>query len=288
LTAEVVDAQVHVTAPAPAGSATASHELPSGVPRTLHVSGPEMLDAMNEAEVDAALLVTGLAAGWDNGYGLEVAHRTPARFRVVGRVDHLAPDVGDQIERFAADPASVGLRTLLLDESYAEQVQAGAYDSYLRAASRCGMPVCILGARCLDAITALIDGHPDTRFVFDHFGIGGVVPGLVKREDLELDARIPVVLGLATRDNVAVKLSGGPSLSETSYPFTDLWPLLDRFLEAYGPDRLMWGSDWTRVRVASYREGVDYLRASERLTPDVADALFGASLRKIFDWPGDP
>jgi L-fuconolactonase len=287
VTVEVVDAQVHVTAPAAAGSVT-SHGLPSGVPRTLHVSGPEMLDAMDEAEVDAALLVGSLAAGWDNSYSLEVAHRTPDRFRVVGRVDHLAADVGDQIERFAADPASVALRTLLLDESYGEQAHRGAYDAYLRAASRCGLPVCILGARCLDAITGLIDGHPDTQFVFDHFGIGGVVPGLVERDSLELDARIPVVLGLASRDNLAVKLSGGPSLSETSYPFTDLWPLIDRFLEAFGPDRLMWGSDWTRVRIASYREGMDYLRASERLTPDVADALFGASLRKIFDWPRDP
>jgi predicted TIM-barrel fold metal-dependent hydrolase len=244
-----------------------------------------MLDAMDEASVDAALIVTSIAAGWDNGYGLEVAHRTPGRFRVVGRVDHLAPDVGETIERFAADPMAVALRTLLLDESYAEQARSGAYDSYLAAASRCGLPVCILGARCLDAIAALVDGHPDTRFVLDHFGVGGVVLGMVTRDELELAARVPLVLELAARDNVAVKLSGGPSLSEAPYPFTDLWPLLDRYLEAFGPDRLMWGSDWTRVHNASYREGVDYLRESGQLTPDVADALFAGSLRQIFDWP---
>jgi predicted TIM-barrel fold metal-dependent hydrolase len=244
-----------------------------------------MLDAMGAASVDAALIVTSIAAGWDNAYGLEIAHSTPARFRVVGRVDHRAHDVADQIERFAADPAAVALRTLLLDDSYAEEAYGGAYDDYMAAASRCGLPVCILGARRLDAVTALIDGHPETRFVLDHFGVGGVVPGLVKRDELELDTRVPVVLGLATRDNVAVKLSGGPSLSDASYPFTDLWPLLDRYLEAYGPDRLMWGSDWTRVHNASYREGVDYLRESDRLTPDVADALLGGTLRRTFAWP---
>jgi hypothetical protein len=47
----------------------------------------------------------------------------------------------------------------------------------------------------------------------------------------------------------------------------------------------MWGSDWTRVHNASYREGVDYLRESERLTPDVTDALFAGTLRQIFAWP---
>jgi L-fuconolactonase len=244
-----------------------------------------MLDAMDEASVDAALIVTSIAAGWDNSYGFAVAHQTPARFRVVGRVDHLAPEVGETIEQFAADPMAVALRTLLLDDSNAEQAHAGAYGDYMATASRCGVPVCILGARRLDAIIALVDGHPETQFVLDHFGVGGVVPGMVTRDELELEARVPVVLGLAARDNVAVKLSGGPSLSDASYPFTDLWPLLERYLEAFGPDRLMWGSDWTRVHNASYREGVDYLRESERLTPDVIDALFAGSLRRIFDWP---
>jgi L-fuconolactonase len=275
---EVVDSQVHVTRP--------SDGLDDGVaqrPGVQHVSGPEMREAMDEAGVDAGLIVTSVA-GWDNSYPLEVAHRTPERFRVVGRVDHTLPDVEDRIERFAADPAAIGLRVVIGDDVMAEHARSDGFDAYFRAAVRCALPVCIIGARYLDAVVALIERHDTTQFVLDHFGVGGVVLGYTTWDDLHLDARVPQVLGLAARDNVAVKLSGGPSLSHESAPFLDLWPLVDRYLDAFGPDRLMWGSDWTRVHNASYREGVDWVRESGRLAPDVADAVFGGSLRRVFAW----
>jgi predicted TIM-barrel fold metal-dependent hydrolase len=275
MVSEVVDAQLHAT---PAG--TDDH-----LPGVRHVGAGELVAAMDEAGVDAGLLVVPSSSGWDNSYSSELAASMPERFRVVGRVDHTADDVADVIERFAADPVSVGLRMLVMNDTAAQQVADRAFDRYLDAATRHGLAVCIYAASYPDAVPTLARQHPDTRFVLDHFGVGGVIPGFTTWESVARDERIPRVLELASLGNVTVKLTGGPSISQQSYPFDDLRPIVERFVQSFGTDRLMWGTDYTRVHNGTYREGVDYLREADWLSPDDAEAIFSQTLRRVFRWP---
>jgi hypothetical protein len=59
--------------------------------------------------------------------------------------------------------------------------------------------------------------------------------------------RLPQLLELAHLENVLVKISGFPTLSQVGFPFTDLWEPLRLLVDAFGPDRLMWGSDIARI-----------------------------------------
>jgi predicted TIM-barrel fold metal-dependent hydrolase len=105
----------------------------------------------------------------------------------------------------------------------------------------------------------------------------------------ELFAPLPELLALAAFRNVAVKFSGVPALSRERYPFGDIWPEARRVIDAFGPDRLMWGSDYTRCeRLHSYADSVDFVRCSEDLSESDKAALMGGTLRRILRWHRTP
>jgi L-fuconolactonase len=99
-------------------------------------------------------------------------------------------------------------------------------------------------------------------------------------------ATLPEVLALAAAPNVCIKATGVPSLSSRPYPFSDVWPAMHRVIEAFGVERVMWGSDFTRTTGHHpYGEAVGYIKDSGEFAPQEKRALLGASLRRIFDWP---
>ena len=66
-------------------------------------------------------------------------------------------------------------------------------------------------------------------------------------------ADLPNVLAAAELDNVTIKISGACTLSHEPYPYPDIWDGLGRIFDAYGLDRYLWGTDWTRaVRLLNY------------------------------------
>ena len=60
-------------------------------------------------------------------------------------------------------------------------------------------------------------------------------------------AKLPKVLDLAKRKNAVIKVSGACTLSREPYPFPDIWNPLARVFDAWGFDRCLWGTDWTRA-----------------------------------------
>jgi L-fuconolactonase len=272
---EILDAQVHA---APEGT-------PCNHPTIPHATGEQTITAMDYAEVDAALLVVPRGSVWDNSYCLDLATKVPQRFRVVGRMNYESPTVGEEIEEFARHPMSVGLRVVALDDKMAQDMADGGFDRYLSAATKNGLVVCLTGSPYLDILEATVRKFPDTQFVMDHFGVGGYIPGTNTWERVAMEERLPVVLKMASYPNLAAKLTAGPSLSKTTYPFDDVRPVVERFIEEYGVERCMWGTDWTRVTNASYRSGTDYLRFADWLSDDVKDTVFSGTARQVFGWP---
>ena len=128
-------------------------------------------------------------------------------------------------------------------------------DRIARAAVRYDFPVNILCWGNLDAGTALIDRHPDTRFIIDHLGI---MQPRVPPAPPQPWADLPKVLELAKRPNVVIKVSGACTLSREPYPFPDIWDPLARVFDAWGFDRCLWGTDWTRAfAVVNYEQAVE-------------------------------
>jgi len=93
------------------------------------------------------------------------------------------------------------------------------------------------------------------------------------------------VLRLAARENIAIKISGACTLARTAYPYPDIWNPLARIFEAFGFDRCMWGTDWTRaVELLTFRQGVDAFRVTDRLTGTERASLMGGTLQRIYGW----
>jgi predicted TIM-barrel fold metal-dependent hydrolase len=82
-----------------------------------------------------------------------------------------------------------------------------------------------------------------------------------------------------------VKVSGACTLSLAPFPYRDIWDPLARVFDAFGFDRCMWGTDWTRaVALLTYEQGVDAFRVTDRLSADERAALMGGTLQRIYDW----
>jgi predicted TIM-barrel fold metal-dependent hydrolase len=93
------------------------------------------------------------------------------------------------------------------------------------------------------------------------------------------------VLALAGHKNITIKISGACTLSHEPFPFTDIWDPLFRIFDAFGFDRCMWGTDWTRaVGLLTYEQGVEAFRVTDRLSDSDRAALMGETLRRVYNW----
>jgi len=98
-------------------------------------------------------------------------------------------------------------------------------------------------------------------------------------------AELPKVLALAAYDNIAIKISGACTLSRETFPYADIWDPVCRVIDAFGIDRCMWGTDWTRaVKFLTYAQGVDAFRATDRISAGDKAKLMGGTLARIYGW----
>ena len=124
--------------------------------------------------------------------------------------------------------------------------------------------------------------NPDTQIVIDHLGLQQPFEPPAPAEPW---AELPKVLALAAHNNVVVKISGACTLSHEPFPYKDIWDPLGRIFDAFGLDRCMWGTDWTRaVGLLTYKQGVEAFRVTDRLSDSDRAALMGGTLQKVYDW----
>jgi L-fuconolactonase len=239
---------------------------------------------MDAVGVDGAILVNSARHyGIDNRYALESASRHPERFRVVIRVDPEAPDVAEQIAAARADPRIVGARLLTMIEPDRVRFREGRFDPVFAAAQASDLPLCLYPTGTLPLVDDAARRFADLRIVVDHLGLAQR-PFAPLHSDLF--ERLPELLALARHPNVAVKLSGIPALSWDAFPYAGVWPHVQRVLDAFGVERVMWGSDATRVDgIATYAEGLRWLTESGALGGDDLAAVLGGTLRHVFGWP---
>ena len=93
------------------------------------------------------------------------------------------------------------------------------------------------------------------------------------------------MLELAKRKNAVIKVSGACTLSQKPYPYPDIWDPLARLFDAWGFDRCLWGTDWTRAAaVVNYAQGVEPFRMTERLSKSERAMLMGGACAKAYRW----
>src|ERR1700743_3480979 len=136
-----------------------------------HVTGDEMVAAMDKGGVDGAIFTASFSMyRYDASYAVEVARAHPTRMAIVKPVDPDDPAVDDVIAEWKKTPGTVGIRIMLTKENKRDPKDPGL-DRIARSAVRHDFPVNLLTWDNLEAGTTLIDRHPDTRFILDHLGI---------------------------------------------------------------------------------------------------------------------
>jgi predicted TIM-barrel fold metal-dependent hydrolase len=241
-----------------------------------------MIAAMDEAGVDAALLVSALSFYlYDASYALSVYADHPDRFRVIKPFDPSDPAIEEQIADWAALDGTVGVRLMLMGDTSADPADP-IINRALSAARRHAMPVNLLSWGRLDQAAALAARHPDTQFVIDHLGLTQTFAPPPPPDPF---ADLPKLLALAAHDNIAVKISGAGTMSHRPFPYDDLWDPLGRIFDAFGMERCLWGTDWTRaVDFLSYKQAVDAFLMSDRLSDNDRAMLMGGALQRVYGW----
>jgi predicted TIM-barrel fold metal-dependent hydrolase len=234
------------------------------------------------AFVDGAILISPFSMyGYDGSYAAEVQLAHPDRFAIVKPVDPDDPAVDDVIADWKQTPGAVGIRIIMTKEAKREPNDPGL-DRILRAAVKRDFPVNILCWGNVDAGTALIDRHPDTRFIIDHLAI---LQPRTPPAPPQPWADLPKVLDLAKRKNAVIKVSGACTLSREPYPFPDIWDPLARVFDAWGFERCLWGTDWTRAyAVVNYEQAVEPFLKTDRLSDSERAMLMGGACAKAYRW----
>jgi L-fuconolactonase len=251
-----------------------------------HVTGDEMVAAMDKVGVDGAIFISAFSMyQYDASYAVDVAKAHPGRLAIVKPVNPDDPDVADVVADWKKMRGAVGIRIMLTKENKRDPNDPGL-DRIARAAVKYDFPVNILCWDNLDNGMALIDRHPDTRFIIDHLGIlQPRVPPAPPQPSIDFWADLPKVLELARRKNAVIKVSGACTLSKEPYPYPDIWDPLQRIFDAWGLERCLWGTDWTRAfAVVNYAEAVEPFLKTKLLNDTERAMLMGGACAKAYGW----
>src|SRR5579884_418309 len=231
-----------------------------------------LLFQMERNGVDHAALIQ-MNGQYDNSYQAECVRRYPGKFASVVIVDQARADAADQLKR-EADAGASGVR-----------LRPDTPTALFQAAERLGLSVSCGGSAALFAseqFARTIEAAPNAKIVIEH--LGGLNRPAPDQEELRRK-----VFGLARYPNTFIKVHGLGEFSQRAMPVKEPFPfvepipsLLDQAYEAFGPSRMMWGSDYPPVSGREgYRNALNGTR--DRLKGKAGlDEIFGGTASRVF------
>jgi L-fuconolactonase len=278
----IIDAQIHPP------SSVAYWEYGDGSQAVL--SCELAREAMDSVGVDAALVNA------PEPVCTTFVCRYPKRFAGCVTID--AATGRELIVSLHDHPGILAVRAVLrnwVDGQATPEFATGRYDSVFEAAESRGVVVFVLAAGYIRALAPIATKYKDLRIVLDHIGLHQQ-PGPVAEDPWE---DLPQVLDMAVYQNVTIKLSGATSLSRVPYPHHDVQPHIRRLIDTFGADRIMWGSDFTRLRCAprsiergpragwygTYSDAVGLLRNASWISEAEKKMILGGTIRRLLKWP---
>jgi predicted TIM-barrel fold metal-dependent hydrolase len=249
----IVDSQIHLWE---RGQAPSHH-------RQSPYLAEEAISDMDAAGVAAAI---NHPPGWDltaNTYAVIAAQAYPDRFATLGwlKLDH--PDAELRIRQWRLRSGMIGLRFLCMAPEEQNWPHDGTLDRLWPVAEEIGLPIALCGPALLPLVEKVATRHPNLKLTIDHLGFVGFTSnhGLVQADGLLSWAKLP---------NVAVKLTGAPDYASDLYPFRSIHRQIRELYDAFGPERLFWGSDITRLKcswrqcVTMFTEEMPFLTQSDK------------------------
>jgi predicted TIM-barrel fold metal-dependent hydrolase len=209
---------------------------------------------------------------------LEAARQHPNRLAVLGRFPLDRPESRALVGGWKRQPGMLGLRFTFLQPHQRTWPTDGTIDWLWPAAERAGIPIALLAANFLPLVGKVAERHPGLKLIIDHLGR----PSGTKDETAF--ANLPEMLTLAKYPNVAIKATGAPSYSSDAYPYRNIHQYLRQIYDAFGPERMFWGTDITRMPctwrqcVTMFTEELPWLSERDK------ELLMGRALGTWLEW----
>jgi len=273
---QIVDAQIHLWGTG-LPSNLAHRQVTSFTPE-------EAIGLMDGGGVDAALIHP---PGWDPGadeMATAAVRDYPGRFAILSSLPLDQPDSRARIATWKDQPGMLGLRYTFLSDPARQWLADGTLDWLWAAAEDAGVPVAALATDSLTVLGRIAERHPGLRLTIDHLGGRG---GNTTLKDAASMTHMPELLALAKFPNVAVKATGAPGYSSEAYPFPAMHTYLEQIFDAFGPARMFWGTDITKMPcswrqcVTMFTEELPWLDARDK------SLVMGEALRAWWGWEAE-
>lgn len=240
---------------------------------------PEDLVPMLERfGIEGTILVQAAPTEAETRYMLELAQQNDFILGVVGWTDFEAPDAPDRIAALATDPKLVGLRPMIQDIADPDWMLNDSLSPAYRAL--------VAHDLVFDALTLpphlknllqLADRHPDMRIVVDHGSKPHIANGVMTGWAEDMTA-------IAANTPAYCKISGLVTEAGTTWTADTLRPYADHLLKVFGPDRLIWGSDWPVCTLACSYD--DWAAITDELLKDLGEAerqaVLGGNAERVY------
>jgi L-fucono-1,5-lactonase len=243
---------------------------------------PELEPLLKAVGFDGTVAVQARQMIEETEWLLQLADQHDSIRGVVGWVDLGSPALRAQLERYARHPKLVGVRHVVHDEPDDQFMLLPDFRRGIGQLREFDLTYdLLLFPKHLPAAAKLVAEFPEQPFVLDHIAKPAIRERLVSpwKEDLRRLARFP---------NVCCKLSGMVTEAEWKrWTQADFSPYLDVVLEAFGPERVMIGSDWPVCTLSGdYRSTMrivmDYV---ERFSPKTREAILGGNCARFYGIP---
>ncbi len=241
--------------------------------------GPEDLRPLLDRHgIERSILVQAAPTVAETEFMLETAEAALFVAGVVGWVEFTAPEAPEIMRKLAANPLTVGFRPMVQDIPDDDWLVRPDLAPAFRAMIERGIVFdALVLPRHLSRLLVVADRYPELPIVIDH----GAKPAI---RDGSLDPWRADMAAAAARPNVVCKLSGLVTEARPDWSVEHLRPYVDHLLEVFGPDRLLWGSDWPVVNLAGgydrWREAT--LQLIAHLSEAERAAVLGGTAARIY------
>ncbi|MEC2344952.1 amidohydrolase family protein [Paenibacillus barengoltzii] len=236
--------------------------------------------SLHKHQIDKTILVQAAPTVEETEFILQLSETADFIAGVVGWLDLEAPSYREQYERFAQHPKCIGFRVMIQDMEDPNTILSPAYIEALSYFADQDVPIDLLVlSHQLPQLVQLLERVPHLRGVVDHLAKPLIASG-------EIEPWRSQMAEIAKHTNIYCKLSG--MVTEANREFwkkEDFTAYVNEVLDLFGPERIMFGSDWpVCLLAATYDEVVDLFRYTvrDRLTPEETEAVFGGNAAKFY------
>jgi predicted TIM-barrel fold metal-dependent hydrolase len=224
---------------------------------------PEMLlELMKANGVERTVIIQVIYYRFDNRYLRDVLKRYPRQFRGVARVNPEGPSAPDDLSRLVEEGFR-GVRISPAADASGDWIRGPLMPPLWKRCQALKVPMTVLApVTRMPDLAPLIEKHPELTVVIDHMA----------DSPLDRPHELEKLLALRRYPKLFVKISHTWSLSRQDYPYKDSQAQVKRLYDGFGPQRLMWGTDWPLVEnycgyakaLALVRDEMDFLSDDDR------------------------